>query len=208
VLRFHKERLAVLARRIPAAGRRPRRYRHRTPAGYLLAGPIVEAVEWPGLQPLHSTPPWPDANRLAHETIHEQTRQDSTGRDRETGKLLLRHTTADSRLRGEKDPQRLRAWTRPAASPSGSCQRCSGHRGTGLTLRGELGSRRCQVEVSVFSPAVPPACHQQRSRAVCSGQSGSLQTTVALGAGSLTGGGGGGRNCMACKRSWACCTHY
>ena len=110
MLRFRKERLAILARRIPAAGRRPRRYRRRPAAGYLLAGPIVEAVEWPRLQLLHSTPPRPDANRLAHETIHEQTRQGSTGRDRETGKLLLRHTTADSRLRGEKDPQRLRAW--------------------------------------------------------------------------------------------------
>src|SRR5215204_1099041 len=109
VLRFHKERLAVLARRIPAAGRRPRRYRRRPPAGSLLVGPILEAVEWPGLQPLHSTPPWPDANRLAHETIHEQTRQGRTGRDRETAKLLLRHTTADSRLPGRKGSQRLRA---------------------------------------------------------------------------------------------------
>src|SRR5215208_1041357 len=106
---FHKERLAILARRIPAADRRPRRYKRRPPAGYLLAGPILEAVEWPALQLLHSTPPWPDANRLAHQTIHEQTRQGSTDRDRETAKLLLRHTTADPRLRGRKGSQRLRA---------------------------------------------------------------------------------------------------
>jgi hypothetical protein len=78
-------------------------------AGYLLVGPILEAVEWPGRQPLHSTPPWLDANRLAHERIHEQTRQGSTGRDKETAKLLLRHTTVDPRLREEKALQRLRA---------------------------------------------------------------------------------------------------
>jgi hypothetical protein len=52
-----------------------------------------------------------------------------------------------------------------------------------------------------FSSAVPPACHKQRSPAVSSGQSRSLETTVALGSGSLTWGGGGGRNCMACKGS-------
>jgi hypothetical protein len=51
----------------------------------------------------------PDAHQVAHETIHEQTRQAGTGRDRETAKLLLRHTTVDSRLRGEKDQRRLRA---------------------------------------------------------------------------------------------------
>src|SRR4029453_15844154 len=71
--------------------------------------PILEAVAWPGLQLLHSTPPWPDANRLAHETIREQAGQGGTGRDREAAKLLLRHTTADPRLRGRKGSQRLRA---------------------------------------------------------------------------------------------------
>jgi hypothetical protein len=52
-----------------------------------------------------------------------------------------------------------------------------------------------------FSSAVPPACHKQRARTVSSGQSRSLETTVGLGASSLTWGGGGGRNCMACKGS-------
>jgi hypothetical protein len=51
----------------------------------------------------------PDAHEVAHETIHEQTRQAGTGRDRETAKLLLRHTTADLRLRDEKTLKRLRA---------------------------------------------------------------------------------------------------
>jgi len=50
-----------------------------------------------------------DAHEFAHKTIHEQTRQAGTGRDRETAKLLLRHTTADVRLRDEKTLKRLRA---------------------------------------------------------------------------------------------------
>jgi hypothetical protein len=36
-------------------------------------------------------------------------RQGGTGRERETAKLPLRHTTADSRLRDRKGLQRLRA---------------------------------------------------------------------------------------------------
>jgi hypothetical protein len=60
-----------------------------------------------------------DANRLAHESIREQLRQAGTGRDRETAKGLLRHTTADLRLRGEKAPQRLRAWHLNCREPSG-----------------------------------------------------------------------------------------
>jgi hypothetical protein len=161
VLRFHKERLAVLARRIrAAAGRRPRRYRRRPPAGYLLVGPILEAVEWPGLQPLHSTPPWPDANRLAHETIHERTRQGSTGRDRGTAKLLLRHTTADSRLRGRKGSQRLRAWCPICREPSGALATMSAHPRTGLTVSSSWSHRRQRVEAhrrscQVTLPAYP-----------------------------------------------------
>jgi len=43
-----------------------------------------------------------DAHGFAHESIREQTRPAGTGRDRDTAKRLLRHTTADLRLRGEK----------------------------------------------------------------------------------------------------------
>jgi hypothetical protein len=58
-----------------------------------------------------------------------------------------------------------------AASPPGSCPRGGGHRGRGLTC-GRAGSRRRRVRgASFFSPAVPPACHTQRSPAVSSGQS-------------------------------------
>jgi hypothetical protein len=89
----------------------------------------------------------------------------------------------------------------PAApSPPGSCPRGVVTEDGPRPLR-ELGSVYLQVRASSFAPAVPPACHKQRSRAVCSGQSRSLETTVALGSGSLTWGGGGGRNCMACKGS-------
>ena len=79
-----------------------------------------------------------------------------------------------------------------AATPPDSCPPGAGHRGRASPF---------YASWEPFSPAVPPACHKQRSRAVCSGQSRSLQTTVALGSGSLTWGGGGGRNCMAGKGS-------
>jgi hypothetical protein len=38
-----------------------------------------------------------------------------------------------------------------------------------------LGSRRRKVRASSFSPGVPPTCHKQRSLAVSSGQSRSLE---------------------------------
>jgi hypothetical protein len=53
--------------------------------------------------------PWPDANRVAHESIREQTKQGGTGRAREAAKLPLRDTTADLRLHGKKGLERLRA---------------------------------------------------------------------------------------------------
>jgi hypothetical protein len=49
--------------------------------------------------------------------------------------------------------------------------------------------------------AVPPTCHKQRSRAVCSGQPRSLRGAQWAGLTALTWGGEGGRNCMACKGS-------
>jgi hypothetical protein len=67
------------------------------PLRHLLIRPVPEAVNCPSFQLLHGMPPWPDANRLAHESIREQTRQDGTGRDREAAKFLLRHTTGTNR---------------------------------------------------------------------------------------------------------------
>jgi hypothetical protein len=67
--------------------------------------------------------------------------------------------------------------------------------------RAELGSRRLQVPASSFSPAVPPACHKQRAPAVSSGQSRSIQGGRWAGRRPATWGGGGARNCMACKGS-------
>jgi hypothetical protein len=75
-----------------------------------------------------------------------------------------------------------------AASPPGSCPPGGGHRGRASPST-RAGNRYLQVRASSFPPAVPPASHKQRSRAVCSGQSRSLETTVALGSGSLTWGG-------------------
>jgi hypothetical protein len=63
-----------------------------------------------------------DANRLAHESIREQTRQGGTRRDRETAMLLVRHMTADLPLRSEKALERLRAWCPTCREPlRGSC---------------------------------------------------------------------------------------
>jgi hypothetical protein len=50
-----------------------------------------------------------DAHELANKTGREQMKQAGTGRDRELAKLLLRRTTVDLRLRGEKGLERLRA---------------------------------------------------------------------------------------------------
>jgi hypothetical protein len=105
-------------------------------------------------------------------------------------------------------------WSRrtgaPEASATGrdrkSCRAvCNGlrtvqcHRGR-VSSCGRAGSRRRQVEASPSSPAVPPACHKQRARAVTSGQSQSLRGGRWAGR-TPSPGWGGGRNCMACKRS-------
>jgi hypothetical protein len=87
----------------------------------------------------------------------------------------------------------LACWL-PRALP-GSCPTRSGSARTGLTLRSSW-SRRRQVGASSLAPAVPPTCHKQRSRAVCSGQSRSLQGGRWARRPSLTWCGGGDRNCM------------
>jgi hypothetical protein len=51
----------------------------------------------------------PDAHELANETLRDLARPAGTGQVRKTAKLLLRHTTVDSRLRGAKGLERLRA---------------------------------------------------------------------------------------------------
>jgi hypothetical protein len=88
-----------------------------------------------------------------------------------------------------------------AASPSGRLPTRSGSPRT-ASPSGRAGSRRHQVgRAWSFLAAVPPACHKQRSPAVCSGHSRSLEGGRWAGRRSLTWGGGGGRNCMACKGS-------
>jgi hypothetical protein len=72
--------------------------------------------------------------------------------------------------------------------------------GTDLTLW-TIWSRRRQVRASSFSPAVPPACHKQRSPAVSSGQSRSLRYGRCAGRWPLTWAAGPPKNCMACKGS-------
>jgi hypothetical protein len=72
--------------------------------------------------------------------------------------------------------------------------------GDGPTQRTSWGPRR-QIRASSYSPPVPLACHEQRSRAVSSGQSRSLRDGRCAGGGPLTWTVGTARNCMACKRS-------
>jgi hypothetical protein len=52
------------------------------PRRYLLVRPVLEAVEWPGLQLLHGSLLGQDANGLAHASIREQMRHGGTGQDR------------------------------------------------------------------------------------------------------------------------------
>ena len=56
------------------------------------------------------------------------------------------------------------SYTSPSdATPTGACQRGSGHPGgIGLTLRPSW-SRRRRARAWSFVPAVPPTCHKQRS---------------------------------------------
>jgi hypothetical protein len=68
-------------------------------------------------------------------------------------------------LRGEGPGEVEGIVGRAAVSPPGSCPRGCGSPRTGLTLR-PIWSRRRQVRALSFVPAVPPACHKQRSPAV------------------------------------------
>jgi hypothetical protein len=61
-----------------------------------------------------------------------------------------------------------------AASPPGSCPRGGRSPRTGLTLQASWEPSPPGTSI-VVSPVVPPACHKQRSRAVCSGQQRSLR---------------------------------
>jgi hypothetical protein len=69
----------------------------------------------------------------------------------------------------------------------------------------ELGAVAATCERSLFSLAVPPACHKQWARAVSSGQSRSLRDGRCAGRWPMTWTVGTVRHCMACKSSagWA-----
>jgi hypothetical protein len=83
--------------------------------------------------------------------------------------------------------------------PSGSAHEAVDHR-DGPHPLGELEPSR-QVRTSSFSPSVPPACHKQRSRGVCSENARSLREDCWTGRRPFTCGGGAARNCIACRRS-------
>jgi hypothetical protein len=106
-------------------------------------------------QILHDKPPWPDANRLAHETIREQMRQGGAGRDREMPRFLVRHTTANSRVHDERPLERWRAWCSTCRKPSGALPTMRWTPGMDLTLRPS------------WRPS-PPAFEQRRPRRLAS----------------------------------------
>ena len=76
-----------------------------------------------------------------------------------------------------------------AASPPDSWPQGGGSPRTGLTHRTSWEPVAATCERSSFSPAVPPTCHKQRSRAVHSGQSRSLPEGRSAGHTLLTCGG-------------------
>jgi hypothetical protein len=82
--------------------------------------------------------------------------------------------------RGQRPTDARESRSDAAASPPGSCPRGRGHRGRASPVWPSW-SRRCHEVTSSLSPAVPPACYKQRSRAVCSGQSRSLRHGEQLG---------------------------
>jgi hypothetical protein len=95
-----------------------------------LLGSAVVAGTGPVEHFLQGTPPWPMlTDVLTRASASRRDRPVRVGIGRPT-KLLLRRITTNSRLRGEKGSQRLRAWCPTCRTPtSGSCQRCGGHRG-------------------------------------------------------------------------------
>jgi len=165
------------------------------------SGLVAEDRSAGGVRDQTRPEPTPNAHGVAHETVRELARQGSTGRGTKTTKCLVRHTTVGrgtTRREGPVEveglvldlPRALRALTNDAVVT-----------GVGPHPPGQPGSRRHQVWASLFSPAVPPACHKQRTRAVSSGQPRSLPEGRSAGRTSLTCAAGGGRNCMACKGS-------
>jgi hypothetical protein len=98
---------------------------------------------------------------------------------------------------------RLRAWYATCREPFGSCQRRRGRRGRASPSCRAGSRRRRQMRSSLFSPAVPPACHKRRSRAVSGGQPRSPRLGDCAGRPLLTWAAYRPRNCMACKWSWS-----
>jgi hypothetical protein len=117
----------------------------------------------------------------------------------------LRHPAAALGLCGGKVSRRLRGLVPELPrAPSGS-----GHEavvtGGWASPSGRAGAIAASCKPGRSRPAVPPACHKQRSPAVPSGQSRSLREGRCARRTLLTCGGGEGRNCMACKGSHRDC---
>ena len=84
--------------------------------------------------------------------------------------------------------------------PAALVNEAGGHQGR-ASPPVELVTIAAMYEATLVLAGRATPCHKQRSRAVCGGQSWSLREGRSAGSMPLTWGGGGGRNCMACKRS-------
>jgi hypothetical protein len=67
--------------------------------GNLIVGPVPEAVKRPGLQLMPFKPHLPDANRLAHNTIHDHLRQAGTGKAQSSCSGTQQQTCGDAARR-------------------------------------------------------------------------------------------------------------
>ena len=107
------------------------------------------------------------AGRSGHRTLPE-----TAGR---FGDGLLTSGSGDDRCGVRVSPP-------AAASHLGPCPRPSGSPRTGLTL-GRSWSRRRHEQISSFSPAVPPACHNSGHTRYPADSHGHFEAAVGLGAG-------------------------
>jgi hypothetical protein len=117
--------------------------------------------------------PNPDAHQLVNNTICEAAIRVGMGRHEWTATLLLRRATAELRLRGDTGLDSVPARCPTCRQPYGLLPTSRWVTKDGPHL-GRAGRHRRHARASSFSPAVPPTCHKERTRAVSSGQSRSL----------------------------------
>jgi hypothetical protein len=105
----------------------------------------------------------PDAHGVAHETIREHARQGSKRRETKTTKRLITQATENLRLRDEMALGRAEGLVSGLPRTPSGLANDAVVAGDGPHPPDELGAVDREVQASSFSPAVPPACHKERS---------------------------------------------